>query len=119
MVRSGGKKAMLSSWFCACALLDTNCSPLLLIALVGLFAIFIGQMRIGLHRRHDTGMPQPLLHKLPVDCFTILQVGTDEGSRMRVSQNVGMQDHSRFLGVVLEDLLPRDAQRDISKQAEK
>ncbi len=70
-----------------------------------MFAIFIGQMRVGLHGGDHAGMPQPLLNKLPVDWFTILQVGTNEGRCMRMPQNVWMEDHARFLGVMLEDLL--------------
>src|SRR6266568_7751540 len=85
-------------------LLNTSCSPLLLISLVSIFTIFVGQMGVDLHRCHDTCMPQPFLHKLPVYWFTILQVGTDEGSRVRVSQSMGMKEHARFLRVVLEDL---------------
>ena len=77
-----------------------------------MFAIFIGQMGVGLHSRDHAGMPQPLLHKLPVYWFPILQVGTDEGRCVRMPQNVWMQQHSRFPGVMLEDLLHgSDAER--------
>src|SRR2546421_3214029 len=105
MIRLDGRTERCSSYFCACALLDTTGSPFLLIALVRMFAIFIRQMRVGLHGGDHTSVPQPLLHKLPVYWFTILQVGANEGCCMRVPQNVWMQDHSRFPGVILEDLL--------------
>jgi hypothetical protein len=43
-----------------------------------MFTIFSCQMGVGLHRRHDTRMPQPFLYKFPVYWLTILQVGTDQ-----------------------------------------
>jgi hypothetical protein len=55
-------------------------------------------MRIYLHCRYDTRMPQPFLHKLPIDWFTILQVGTDENRGVSVPQNMWMQDYEGLLG---------------------
>src|SRR6266567_2467234 len=84
------------------------CMPflrLLHIPVVGVFTIFSCQMGVGLHGRHDTCVSQPFLHKFPVYWFAILQVGTDESRSVCVPQNVWMQDHSRFPGVMLEDLL--------------
>ena len=54
-------------------------------------------MRVGLHGGDHAGVSQPLLHKLPVDWFAILQVGTDEGRCVRVPQNVWMQDYEGLL----------------------
>src|SRR5436190_9596589 len=62
-------------------------------------------MGVGLHGRDHAGMSQPLLHKLPVYWFPILQVGTDEGRCMRMPQDMRMQQHSRFLRVVLKHVL--------------
>src|SRR6266567_806019 len=77
------------------------------ILVVGTLTIFIGQMRVRLHRCNHASMSKSFLHKLPIDGFTILQVRANKGCGVCVPQNVWMQDYSRFLGVVLEDLLHR------------
>src|SRR5260370_33358526 len=99
MILSAGKEMMPFSWLSSCTLLSTFCSPFL-IAVVGPLVVFIGQMGVGLHRRDDTGMAEPLLDKFPVDGFPIFQVGPGQSGSVGVPQNTRMQHDPRFLEAI-------------------
>src|SRR2546421_12735201 len=104
MILSAGKEMRPCSWVSSCPLLSTFCSPFL-IAVVSPLMVFIGQMGVGLHRRDDTGMAEPLLDKFPVDGLPILQVEASESGRVGVPQNVRMEHDSRSVGAILKHLL--------------
>src|SRR5712691_4529316 len=59
--------------------------PFFSVSVVSVLSIFIRQMNIGLDGCHNAGVPQSLLHKLPIHRFAVLEGGTNQICGMDVA----------------------------------